>query len=50
MYQIQAENEMWLARFTDTGLLKVENKIDIKKSFDVNLFKNRYQYLFKGGY
>lgn len=45
MYAIQAENEMWFVYCTDTGILKAENRKDVKESFDVNLFDNRYQYL-----
>lgn len=47
MCSTKAENEMWLASFTELGMLHIENKIDPKKSFEINLFKSpqHYQYL-----
>lgn len=45
MYNIKAENEMWSVNCTDSGVIKVENKTDAEKSFEVNLFGNRYYYL-----
>lgn len=46
MYQIELENETWLVGFTDLGVLKVKNKIEEKKSFDIHLFKNQFRYLY----
>lgn len=46
MDSMQIENEIWFVDCTETGLIKVENKADAGKSFEINLFNEHFRYLY----
>lgn len=46
MKEITAENKKWSVCCTNTGVIEVEHKIDKNKSFTLELFGDRYQYLY----
>lgn len=46
MGQLSTENKTWFISCNEYGLVKIENKIESKKSFALQLFKNNYHDLY----